>query len=287
MIERREGHFTGHDKTELFYQSWTDPNAAKKRGTLVITHGISEHSECYAKTAERLTQFGWSIFAWDLRGHGRSEGKRGYVRDFDDFARDLDTFLKFLNEKKRLDGAFALIGHSLGGLITLRHVLTADSHSPKPTAIALSSPALGLALRVPPVKEIAARALNRILPSLTLYNEIRFEDLSRDPEQVKSYKLDPLRHEKISPALYLGMLDTMDFVKAQSVRLKLPILIQAAGVERIVSLDAIKEFYSTVGSENKKLIVYEESYHEIYNDLDREKVIQDLSEFLSTVMEAR
>lgn len=287
MIERREGHFKGHDKSELFYQWWSDPNIAKKRGTLVITHGISEHSECYAKTAERLTQFGWSVCVWDLRGHGRSEGKRGYVRDFDDFARDLDTLLKYLNENKRFDGPFALIGHSLGGLITLRHVLTADSYSPKPFAIALSSPALGVALQVPVVKDLGARLLNRVLPSLTLYNEIRYEDLTRDPEHLKTYQTDALRHDKISPALYLGMLDTMAFVKAQGPRLKLPILIQAAGQERIVSLDAIKEFYSTIETENKKLIVYEESYHEIFNDLDREKVFEDLNSFLVSVTEAR
>ncbi len=286
MIERREGHFAGHDKSELFYQQWSQPDSPK-RGTLVITHGISEHSECYAKTAESLVHFGWSVYAWDLRGHGRSEGKRGYVRDFDDFARDLDAFLKFLNEKKRFDGPFALIGHSLGGLVTLRHVLTGDFSSPKPAAVSLSSPALGVAMKVPVVKDIGARLINRLLPSLTLYNEIRYEDLTRDPEHLKTYSTDPLRHDKISPSLYLGMLETMESVKAQAGRLKLPVLIQAAGQERIVSLDAIKEFYSSVRAENKKLIVYDESYHELFNDLDRDKVLEDLNAFLGSVMETR
>ncbi|MES2965697.1 MAG: alpha/beta fold hydrolase, partial [Bdellovibrionota bacterium] len=74
-IERREGHFKSNaesfaEDVELFFQSWTTPES---RGTLVVTHGISEHSEAYAKTADDLCKLGWNVIAWDLRGHGRSE----------------------------------------------------------------------------------------------------------------------------------------------------------------------------------------------------------------------
>lgn len=282
MTERREGHFEGYQGVELFYQCWTPMQAAQtpKCGTLVITHGISEHSECYAKTAERLNQYGYTVYAWDLRGHGRSEGKRGYVADFGDFAKDLDALLRYFAKTNRLSGPFALIGHSLGGLITLDYLLKNPLATPKPAASALSSPALGVALAVPPVKDFAARILNRVLPSLTLHNEIQYEDLTRDSEFLKGYGNDPLRHDKISPAVYLGMLDTMAFVNSHAADIQVPLLIQAAGHERIVSLPAIREFFSRLGSREKKLLVYEESYHEIFNDLDRETVFHDLDAFL-------
>jgi alpha-beta hydrolase superfamily lysophospholipase len=291
MTERREGHFAGHEGLELFYQSWSahaqsgeQSGAKSARGTLVITHGIGEHSEAYNRTAEKLAPMGWDIFAWDLRGHGRSEGKRGYVPDFHYYALDLGCFLRFLQTQNRLSKPFALFGHSMGGLITLRHLLDEEVGTPVPTAVVLSSPLLEVALAVPKIKDAAARLLNRVLPGVTLYSEIKYEDLTRDPELLKSYPTDALRHEKISPAVYLGMLENNALVGKSGAKFTLPTLIQAAGIDKIVSLAAIKAFFPTIAAQKKKLIVYDDSYHEIYNDLDRERVIGDLNAFLEEVM---
>jgi alpha-beta hydrolase superfamily lysophospholipase len=286
-IERREGHFVGHEGLELFYQSWS-AGADKAIGTLVLTHGIGEHSESYNRTAEKLAPLGWDIFAWDLRGHGRSEGKRGYVPDFHFHSLDLGCFLRFLQAQGRIETSsqkpFALIAHSMGGLITLRHLFDEEVETPAPRALVLSSPLLGVALAVPKLKDAAARILNHVLPSVTLYNEIKYEYLTRDTEVLKSYETDPLRHEKISPSVYLGMFENIDIVMKDAKKLTLPTLIQAAGTEKIVSLPATRAFFASIGAENKKLIVYDERYHEIYNDLDRNQVFIDLNNFLVAVM---
>ena len=78
-VQRFEGHFKGSESNELFYQTWTPE---KVRGLFVITHGLAEHSECYHPLAKMLSDDGWLVYAWDLRGHGRSEGKRGYIKNF-------------------------------------------------------------------------------------------------------------------------------------------------------------------------------------------------------------
>ncbi len=286
-VERREGHFTGHKGTELFHQAWLAPQKNAKTGgaTLVITHGIGEHSECYVKTAENLAQLGWNVCAWDLRGHGRSEGKRGFVEDFHFYSLDLGHYLKFLRENGRLGEKFALLGHSMGGLITLRHILDEDKSVPTPKALALSSPLLGFTIAVPPIKDFAARVLHRVLPTVTLFNELKYEDLTRDPEHLKTYAQDPLRHDKISPAVYLGMIANIELAKQKAAKIQLPVIIQAGGQERIVNLPAIKEFYAAVGSAKKKLTVYEDSCHEVYNDLDRLQAIQELDAFLSDTIQ--
>jgi len=277
-LVRHEGHFGGYQNLELFFQTWSADRPS--RGTLVITHGIGEHSECYHRTAESLVPMGWDIYAWDLRGHGRSDGKRGFVGNFDHYARDLGFFLRHLQKTGKLHGPFALLGHSMGGLITLRHLLDEERGTPEPQVLALSSPLLGVALTVPIIKDAAARILHKLLPSLTLFNEVKYEALTRDPEFLRGYEIDTLRHEKISPAVYLGMIENMELAKKNAGQLRLPTLIQAAGHDAIVSLPAIKEFFPLIGATEKQLIVYEDCYHEIFNDLDRARVFTDLDAFL-------
>lgn len=279
-LVRHEGHFAGYQGLELFFQTWSSSARSKPRGTLVITHGIGEHSECYHRTAESLVPMGWDIYAWDLRGHGRSDGKRGYVGNFDHYSRDLGFFLRHLHSTGKLPESFALTAHSMGGLITLRHLLDEERGTPAPEVLTLSSPLLGVALSVPLIKDFAARALHRLVPSLTLFNEVKYEVLTRDPDFLRSYEVDTLRHEKISPAVYLGMLENIELVKKNAGRLRLPTLIQAAGHDMVVSTAATEEFFELVGSKEKQLIVYEGCYHEIFNDLERERVFKDLDAFL-------
>lgn len=282
-VQRTEGHFLSR-QTELFYQSWM-PTVS--RATLVLTHGMGEHSESYVNSADALARLGWTVIAWDLRGHGRSAGKRGHVDHFTDFSSDLSQLLLHLEKNNQLMEPFALVGHSMGGLITLKYLIDeandGASNDPEPKACVLSSPLLDVAMKVPVVKEYAAKVLNHVWPSLTLYNEIRAGDLTRDPEWLPTYDKDPLRHDKISPALYSGMVETMSDVALHGDQIKLPICILAAGQDKIVSLEATRRLFDVIGSPTKKMIVYEDSYHEIFNDLDRNKVFVDMNAFLSSV----
>lgn len=283
---RHEGHFRGYENVELFYQTWSSEER-RPRATIVLTHGMSEHSECYHRTAEELVPMGWDICAWDLRGHGRSEGKRGVVGNFHNYVLDFGYFLKHLKSTGKLEGRFALLGHSMGGLVTLRHLVDQVNDCPVADAVALSSPLLGIAVEVPVLKDLAARVLYRFAPNFTMFNELHYDRLTRDPDFRKGYDTDPLRHDKVSPGIFLGMLENMAVVKTRAAKIKLPLLIQAAGEDQIVSLQAIKDFFPQIGSEDKKLIVYNESYHEIFNDLDRMKVFRDLDVFLTRALTGR
>lgn len=280
MMVRTEGSVEGYDGTELFFQTWMTSEA---RGTLVVTHGISEHSEAYDRFfAPAMSSKGWNIIAWDLRGHGCSHGKRGYIEDFKTYSDDMASFITHLERAGKLSLPYALVAHSMGALINLRYLL---DHGPRgAAAIALSSPLLGISLPVPPLKDIAARVLARVAPTFTLFNEIHYEHLSRDPEVLENYPKDPLRHDKISPQLYLGMMETIAYVRTKGADIDLPILVQLAGRDRVVSRVEIEGFFASLASTEKRLLLYEESYHEIFNDLDRERVFDDLDAFLKNVM---
>ncbi len=277
MQKRSEGHFTGTKSANLYYQNWQTEDAV---ATLVMTHGMAEHSEAYQFLAKGLEKHKINLSAWDLRGHGKSDGKRGYVDKFMDYVDDLGLFLKHLDSQKKLTLPYFLGSHSLGGLINLRYIL--ENGVGRANGVCLSSPLLGISLAVPPIKDfVATNVLNRFLPTMTLHNEIDFNVLSHDQEIVKSYSADPFRHDKISSGVYVGMVENMKIINERGGNaISSPLLMQLAGDDQIVSRPASEAFFKTIYSGNKELIVYENDYHEIFNETDRDLVFADLAKFI-------
>ena len=275
-MERLEGSFYSFDETELFYQVWRPDEAS--RGFIVLTHGMGEHSECYHQLASDLVQDHWTVYAWDLRGHGRSEGKRGYVGDFKDMVRDLKCFVdQFKTEEDAILNSY-LLGHSLGGLVLLSYLLSEDTSDFR--AAVCSAPALGISVPIPKIKERGAELMADWLPKLTLHNGIVYQDLHKDISRLKEYANDPLRHDKVSSRLFLGMREAMNNVQDKADEIQIPILFQLSGDERIVSTPASEDVFNKIGSKNKKIYIYPDSMHEVYNDLDRDEVIRNLKAFL-------
>src|SRR5438128_911546 len=125
MFKRSEAFFKGSQKNRLFCQIW---EPADIRGHLIITHGQAEHSGCYQRLVEGIQDLSYAVYAWDLRGHGRSEGQRGYAKQFDDYVRDFEAFLHYLRDHKNIyPENLTLLGHSMGGLIQLQ-ALIENSH---------------------------------------------------------------------------------------------------------------------------------------------------------------
>lgn len=277
MINRFEGHFDGYHEIDLFFQTWSKDEPA--RGTVIITHGMAEHSECYHPLAKVLAENGWYVMGWDLRGHGRSEGKRGYVQDFSFFRQDLAAFVQLAQRQSHIPKSpLVLFGHSMGGLITLQYLVQPDT--PKPDAAVFSSPALGLTVKVPAIKEMIAHVAEKWLPTLTLHNEINYDILSRDEQMQQAYPRDNLRHDKISPGVFLGMQRAFEEVAQHAHEISIPVLFQISGDDRLVSAAASRDVFAKMPNKRNQLIVYPDSMHEIYNDLDRETVIADLKRFL-------
>lgn len=274
MYKKQEGYFTGHRDTKLFFQHWENPQA---QGTIIITHGHGEHSACYHRVVDFFKNDRWSFLAWDLRGHGRSEGKRGYAEYFDDYVRDFQIFLKnTLN--KTAKKPTVLLAHSMGALTQEKALI--ENQGLDVSAQVLSAPLVGLALEVPVYKSSGAKFLNAWIPQITLGNEIKNEDLTRDPLIIKEFESDEYRHDKMSPGVYLGMVDSFEFVHSRAGQIKLPTLIQISTQDPVVSTKATERLFSNLGSQKKEILTYEGAKHEMYNDIHREMVFKDLKRFL-------
>lgn len=276
---RAEGLFHGYHESELYWQSWMIPNSETATKTVLITHGHGEHSESYSHLAEDLNRLGYNVVAWDLRGHGKSFGQRGYVDQFEDYIYDLESFFNFAAKKFSInEDKLVLFGHSMGGLILTNGLIKLNRF--QKSSVVLSSPMYSVALKVPLYKQIGSLWVERFLPKLTLGNEIEDTQLTRDPKYLAEYKTDVFRHDRMSAATYLGAEKASEYIKAHAGRFSYRVLVQVSDNDPVVGTQTIKNYFELFGSREKHLNIYKENKHEIYNDLDRGKVIQDMTEFV-------
>ncbi len=277
-MTRFESGFQSFDGTELFFQTWEPETIA---GHLILVHGFAEHSECYDLFANGVADANLKIWAYDMRGHGRSPGQRGFVREFSHYMRDLIAFVQFVKNKRDDDKPAFITGHSMGGLIVLRYLI--DHAQPGDwRAATLSSPCLALMRKTAAWEDYGARVLNRFLPRVTIGHGLRHEDLSRDLQIVESYNKDFLRLDKIAPPTYFGMVENMEYVLSCGTGLKIPLLFQVAGTDLIVDHHITMEFARKMNNPKKEIIEYPESYHEIFNDINRGEVYQDYIRFIES-----
>ena len=210
FIQNKTHFFDSYDKTrKLFYQSFENTEK-KSKGLVLITHGHGEHSDAYRHLANFICQENnMDVLAWDMVGHGRSTGQRGYVGDIHWLTEDLKSIFEIALKQNEGQPIFS-ISHSLGALVQI--FLESNKEIPQ-TSIKgsiFSNPCLALNFTPPKWKTVAADMLTKIAPRITLSNELFPEQLSSDPDYLEEFKSDALRHASISPRLYLGMLSLMD-----------------------------------------------------------------------------
>ncbi|QDK38918.1 alpha/beta hydrolase [Bdellovibrio sp. NC01] len=283
MYNRSEGFFNGYDGMKLFFQVWNNPNA---KGTIIITHGHGEHSGSYHRVVDAFKNDSWTFYGWDLRGHGRSEGRRGFANSFSEYCDDYKIFLDMvLKDEKVKNGPVILLCHSMGALIELRTLIR--NPDLKYTGIVVSSPLLGLAMEVPAIKAKAAGVLNKLLPQLTLGNEINNNMLTSDRDVIREFEQDSLRHTRMSSGVFLGMMESWDYVRPRANELKKPALFLLPEHDPVCSTPHAKEFYDHLGSSRKEIYIYPNAKHEVFNDVMRSSVFADLKKYLDSFVESK
>ncbi len=274
-MKQEEGDFRGAGGLKLFYQTWT-PETVK--GHLVITHGQGEHSDCYQRLAEGLSNANVKIWGWDLRGHGQSQGVRGSVKDFGQYGQDYEIFLKRVVFPATQKNPVILLGHSMGALIQLLAFLEDEDLHNFPQI--LSSPYLGVGLQVPAWKSALSVAAYQVLPEMGVDNGIVPEMLTSDPAVLKEFRRDPLRHTKISAGAFEGSKEAMDAVLEHAAEFKSKILILGSDDDPVVSTAKIKAFAENLPPENSELHLLPGARHEPFNDVGRENVFRTLDQFI-------
>ena len=274
-MKRSDGSIVGVGGLRLAYRTWEAPVS---RATIVIVHGLGEHSGRYTEFGERMAGYGMSTFALDLRGHGLSDGRRGHVPSFDVFLQELDRFRREVAGLADLHMPTFLLGHSLGGLIALRYQ---EEYTARFEGAIIISPWLATAMSVPRWKANAAQALSKLLPALPFRAGIRPEHISRDPDIVEAYRADPLVHDRVTPRFFSEVSAAMGLALQRSDRLQEPLLFMAAGDDRLVDTDRSLRFARSLTAPDLTIRVYPGHYHELLNELDRATIHREIRDWIA------
>ena len=264
--------FQGAGGLELYYQSWHPPASAK--AVLVVVHGHGGHSGIFTKSIEYLVDRNYAVYSFDLRGHGRSPGQRGYINSWAEYREDLAAFLEFV-QTKEVGRSLFLIGQSLGGTIALDYVLREPQQL---QGLILMSPALGL--NISPIKLLIGRMLSRIRPHFALDAGIDMSTGSRNPEVVMANARDPLRHSQGTARLATELLQTIDWVNTHADRLQVSLLMLHGGADRVTPIQSSRIFFARATIADKEMHEYPDSYHELHDDLNYLEVLADINNWL-------
>ncbi|MDR6445964.1 UNVERIFIED_ORG: alpha-beta hydrolase superfamily lysophospholipase [Burkholderia sp. 1263] len=267
---------TTSDGVDLPLYRW--PATAPLRATVALLHGLAEHAGRYAALADRLNPAGIELVAIDLRGHGLAPGKRARIRRFDDYLLDAQALL---DAAATSCAPLFLMGHSMGGAIAALYAIERlDASGRRLSGLILSSPALAPGHDVPRWMLGLSQLISRVWPGFPAM-KIDAALLSRLQPVVNANRNDPLvHHGSIAARTGAELLLAMARIERGRASLRVPLLVYHGTADKLTEPEGSRAFGQHAGSPDKTLTLHEGSYHETMNDMDRDRVIGQLIEWI-------
>jgi alpha-beta hydrolase superfamily lysophospholipase len=262
----------------LYSETFRPPGTPS--GVVLITHGYAEHCGRYHEVAHVIVNAGWAVLSYDVRGHGKSPGERGYIDRFTTYLADLVAMQAAARELAAPTAPMILLGHSHGSLITLRAL--ADDHPPKVAAAIVSSPFLALKLRVPGYQRVLAKVASTIAPKLAQPNTLRVADLTQDKAKQAERIADKLCFDVATSRWFTEALAAQAYVLEHAGRIKLPTtwlvghddpIADPARSTAVASKIAGAVYHDLVGMK-----------HEVFNEVQRGNVFRELTGALAATL---
>lgn len=269
-VEFTQARPRADDGVQLHIHKWT-PADATIRAEVLILHGYAEHGARYRELAHCFADHGIVTIAVDFRGHGRSEGQRGFVEDFQDYHRDVDTAIGELGTVPKF-----LLGHSHGGLIALDYVAM---HSTSFKGLIVTNPFLDLGMPVPPVKVWLGKVMARLYPRLSLPSGLDPNGISRDATVVEAYARDPMVFTTANAGWYSQVQPAQQRVRRLT-SLPLPYLYVYSDSDPITSVSANRALAEQLGGDDKTVWLRQGELHEVLNELDRTSLHAEITAWI-------
>jgi alpha-beta hydrolase superfamily lysophospholipase len=266
--------FTGAGGLQISWRSWLpegDP-----RAVVVIAHGAGEHIGRYEHVAARLVSERYAVYGLDHRGHGHSEGPRALIDRVDNAVADLDQFVVLAAGEHPGTDVF-LLGHSMGGCLSLVYAIR---HQQRLTGLVLSGPLAALDAAPAPVRVLAG-VLSALAPKLPLF-AVDPSLVSRDPAVVRAYEADPLvHHGKLPVRTVAELAGAVESFPDSVGAITIPTLIMYGTADKLAPPKGSEMLDARIGAADKTVIPYEGLYHEILNEPEQQRVMDDMCAWLN------
>ncbi len=250
--------------------------AGTPRGVVVITHGYAEHCGRYREVAHVIVRAGFAALSYDVRGHGQSPGPRGFIERFETYLDDLAAMVAA--GRALAGGPVVLLGHSHGGLITLRAL--AGEAPPAVTTAIVSSPYLGLRLVVPGYKKLLAMIASRVAPRFAQPASLRPEDLTTDVEKQAERRADTRCFDTATARWFTESSAAQAFVAERASRIAVPTTWLVGADDPIADPARSRTVAAQVaGARYHDLLGMK---HEVFNERARASVFAHLTAALAT-----
>lgn len=276
MHQMTEGMYTSFDGTKLFYRVWKPLGHLNKKSVIVLHRG-HEHSGRVTNVVEGLAKPDLWFFSFDLRGHGRSPGERGWAKNFNVWVKDLNAFANFIQTEFDLpQNEMTVVANSVGAVMTAAWV---HDYAPPLKGMILAAPAFDINLYIP----FALQTLRQVLKftdKLFVKSYVRSNLLTRDPIEAQGYDQDPLITKKIAVSVLVTLFDLSKRIISDAKAIEIPTLIFSAGSDFVVKRNAQKKFFDNLSSRYKKFVDLPKYRHAIFHDQGRADVFKQTSQFL-------
>lgn len=284
MSEARftEEYFTARDGERLFHLA-LEP--ADPRAVVVVVHGYGDHAGRYRHVMEFFASKGLAAHALDYRGHGRAGGKRAYVERFELYCRDIADFVARVKARHPGSPVF-LVGHSNGALASLSMVLSSE----RPDGLAgvvISAPYLRLAIQPSFFQLLQAKVGNKLAPSLAIKSPLSPDMLTNDRAMVEATINDPLYLRVVTARWYNEAMAAQTEVLDRAGSFDLPLLVLVPEGDAVAHPKGARDFFEAAGSADKKLLSYPGLFHELFNETERQKVLDDVMTWLEPRLSGR
>lgn len=263
------------DKITIYGCEWPP---AEARGVVGIIHGLGEHCHRYDHFAEYLNTQQLGVVGYDRRGHGRSGGKLGHTTNYNAFLDEVGHLLVEC-ERRYQDLPVFLYGHSMGGNILLNYLIR---RNPDISGAIATGPHIRLAFQPNVISVTLGRLLRQLVPGFTQPNDLDTQYLSRDPQVVEAYLADNYVHNKITAATAIDLLAAARYLDTYRGAVRVPLLLMHGGADGITDPAGTEAFYERVQGADTELKIWEDFFHEIHNEPEREQVFHYVTNWMGS-----
>ena len=276
-----EHGFPTHDDVSLFYRHWPARGDAST-GAIILIHRGHEHSGRMAHLADELGLPDFDVFAYDMRGHGRSPGVRGDSPSFATSVRDLQTFVEHIAAVHGVNVAdVVVVAQSVGAVLASTW---AHDYAPKIRGLVLASPAFKVKLYVPFARPGLA-LMRKLRGNFFVNSYVKAKFLTHDPERIASYESDPLISRPISVNILLGLYEAADRVVADAAAITLPVQLLISGSDWVVHHAPQHAFFERLTSTRKEKHLLPGFFHDTLGERDRKLATDRIRSFVRSLFE--